>query len=207
MRAYTVTTGVWARGILQHEYGVLPEEIHWVTDDEEHVAEFPIPANVTAAAPGRTLADLFAAGEIDAAFTGPAGVGGKHGSVNAPHMHPLFPDAAELQRAWYERTGIYPMHAMIVIKDDVLRAHPSLPAALMDAFTAAKNLWLDELQTGAPQDHEGARLASFQPFVGRDVLPYGVAANRAGIDALLAYAEEQRLIPRRAPLEELFSPC
>ena len=39
-RGYTVTTGLWARGVLQSEYGVDLNKITWVPTDDEHVLGF-----------------------------------------------------------------------------------------------------------------------------------------------------------------------
>jgi 4,5-dihydroxyphthalate decarboxylase len=203
VRAYTVTTGVWARGILAHEYGIAPDDVHWVTDDEEHVAAYVAPSNVEAAAPGRKLAELFAEGSIDAAFSGPAGVGGALGQGAAGTMHPLFPNAAEMQRAWYERTGIYPLHSMVVVRNSVLEAHPDVVGSLMAAFAAAKQLWLDGLNPTAGTADE-RRLAAFRSFVGPDPLPYGNAANRPSIDALIMYAVEQGLIHEPPVVDDVF---
>lgn len=205
VRAYTVTTGVFARGILQNEYGIDPAGITWVTDDEEHVAAFPIPANVVAAPKGEKLADLFRSGAIDAAFTGPAGVGGKPGTAAAASMHPLFRDAAYLQREWYKRTGIYPVHAMVVVKDEVLRAHPSLAPALMSAFESAKRRYLEELDAEGARDSEDERWETMRSIVGSDPLPYGIEPNRATIEALIDYSFQQRLIPERPRIDDLFA--
>jgi 4,5-dihydroxyphthalate decarboxylase len=202
VRAYTVTTGVWARGILAHEYGIDPSDNTWVTDDEEHVAAFVAPPNVEAAPPGHTLAALFAEGGIDAAFSGPAGIGGAPGSVSAAAMHPLFPDAARLQHDWYERTGIYPLHSMVVVRDSVIREHPAVITSLMQAFVAAKQHFLEDVTRGTAT--LPAHLASYRPFVGNDPLPYGTAANRASIDALIDYALEQGLIRKRPTDDALF---
>ena len=204
VRAYTVTTGVWARGILTNEYGIDPAEITWVTDDEEHVAAFVPPPNVEAAPPGKKLAGLFAEGSIDAAFSGPAGVGGKPGSANAAAMHPLFANAAALQREWYLRTGIYPLHSMVVVRDSVLQAHPEVVDALMDGFNASKQQWLDEMTSTNAWATSDSHLATFRPFVGDDPLPYGEAQNRASIDALIDYSLEQGLIHERRAVADLF---
>ena len=68
VRAYSVTTGIWTRGILQNEYGVDLSKIIWVVDDEEHVQSVQLPPTVVQAPAGRSLADLMAAGELHAAF-------------------------------------------------------------------------------------------------------------------------------------------
>ncbi|MBI3325566.1 MAG: ABC transporter substrate-binding protein, partial [Nitrospinae bacterium] len=75
VRAYTVTTGVWSRGILESEYDVEPAKVTWYTDDEEHVTEWVAPPNVLKLPPGESLAEMIAAGRLDAALSGAAGIG------------------------------------------------------------------------------------------------------------------------------------
>src|SRR5205823_484164 len=75
VRAYSVTTGVWARGILSNEYGVDSSKVTWVVDDEEHVTQLQLPANVVHVPEGKSLASMIALGEIHAGFTANAGIG------------------------------------------------------------------------------------------------------------------------------------
>ena len=125
VRAYTVTTGVWTRGILQSEYGVDPTRVTWYTDDEEHVTEWVPPPNVVKLPPGESLAAMIAAGRLDAALTGPAGIGRSGppaaqwetpaaqavAAPDAARLVPLFPDARMREMEWYRRTRIFPSTA------------------------------------------------------------------------------------------------
>ncbi len=219
VRAYTVTTGVWVRGILQSEYGVDPAAITWVTDDEEHVSEYVPPPNVVAS-DGASLVDLFQTGKIDVAFSGRAGLGrtgapreGWDAGNPAPtavqatrEFRPLFPNAAELDAAWYRRTGIYPMHGVLCIKDSVLEAHPELPGLLTGALRRAKDDYLEGLAARGAQGGDDAKWLALQAIVGPDPLPFGLAENAATIEALIDYAYAQQLIPRRYAPDELFLP-
>src|SRR5262245_36282136 len=129
VRAYSVTTGVWTRSVLIEEFGLDSSKVTWVVDDEEHVAALRLPPNVVHAPPGRSLAGMMAEGELAAGFDGNAGVG-RSGSPTAgwrtvkADYPDLFPNAAELEADWYARTGIYPMHGTVVVKDRVLAEHP-----------------------------------------------------------------------------------
>src|SRR5262245_4517762 len=75
VRAYSVTTGVWTRGILIDEFGLDASKVTWVVDDEEHVTQLRLPANVVHAPEGTSLADMMASGELAAGFHGNAGDG------------------------------------------------------------------------------------------------------------------------------------
>jgi 4,5-dihydroxyphthalate decarboxylase len=209
VRAYSVTTGVWTRGILIDEYGLDSSKVTWVVDDEEHVTQLKLPANVVHAPPGRSLADMMAAGELVAGFAAAAGIG-RSGSPTGgwktlENDYPdLFPNAAELEAAWYARTGIYPMHGTIVVKDSVLAEHPWIAKSLFDAFSRAKNEWLARLAAGGATTAQEKKYLALTGVVGPDPLPYGIEANIKTIKALEETAFKQKLTPRRMPLEDLF---
>jgi 4,5-dihydroxyphthalate decarboxylase len=139
-RGYTVTTGVWARAILQQEYGVDLSKITWVLSGDEHVAEYRPPRNVVPIEPGQKMGDMLAAGELAAAI----GV-----ESDAPDVRPLIPDAFETGIAALRRRGLYPINHTVVIKNGLLAAHPQLAADVFDAFTASKRVYLDRLKAGA----------------------------------------------------------
>jgi 4,5-dihydroxyphthalate decarboxylase len=209
VRAYTVTTGVWTRGILIDEFGVDSSKVTWVVDDEEHVTQFHLPPNVVHTSPSVSLADMMANGELAAGFAGNAGIG-RSGSptsgwqiVEAQYPD-LFPNAAELEAEWYARTGIYPMHGTIVVKDSVLAEHPWVAKSIFNAFSEAKNEWLKRLDAGQPDNDTDKKYAALRKIVGYDPLPYGIQANIATIRALEETAFKQGLTPRRMSLNELF---
>src|SRR5665213_2586483 len=133
-RGYTVTTGVWVRGILQHEYGVDLGKITWMPTDEEHVAEFKPPANVDHRYLGKPIAELLKSGTLGAAV----------GDIRAdsPDIRPLIPDARQAGFAYYRKTGIYPVNHGLVVKNSLLEARPSLAEELFHAFAAAKDIYL-----------------------------------------------------------------
>jgi 4,5-dihydroxyphthalate decarboxylase len=209
VRAYSVTTGVWTRGILIDEFGLDASRVTWVVDDEEHVTQLRLPPNVIHTPVGRSLADMMADGELAAGFHGNAGVG-RSGSPTAGWKQveadypDLFPNAAELEADWFERTGIYPMHGTIVVKDAVLAEHPWVARSLYDAFSRAKEEWLARLDDGTPANASDKKYAGLRKIVGRDPLPYGIAANIKTIEALEATAYKQKLTPKRMSLESLF---
>jgi len=209
VRAYSVTTGVWTRSILIDEFGLDSSQVTWVVDDEEHVTQLPLPSNVVHAPDGTSLADMMASGELAAGFQGNAGVGRKGAPTGAwqtveADYPELFPNAEELEAAWYKRTGIYPMHGTIVVKDSVLQEHPWVAASLFNAFSRAKEEWLATLDAGAPDDASDRKYVALREIVGHDPLPYGMGPNLLTIAALEDTAFKQRLTPRRMRLDELF---
>lgn len=210
VRAYSVTTGVWTRAILIDEYGVDISKVSWVVDDEEHVLQMPLPANVVHAPEGTSLAEMMAAGELAAGFAGNAGVGRsgaptgggwKTEEVDYPE---LFPNYEAIEADWYRRTHIYPMHGTIVVKDAVLAAHPWVAQSLFRAFSQAKDAWLARLDDSDPGNATDRRYSAVRSIVGADPLPYGMTANLPTIRALEDTAFKQQLTPRRMTIEELF---
>jgi len=197
-RGYTVTTGVWARGILQQEYGVDLSKITWVLSGDEHVAEYRPPANVVPIEPGKKMGDMLAAGELAAAI----GI-----EVDSPDVRPLIPDAFEAGLAALRRRGLYPINHLVVIKDELIAAHPELAAAVFDAFAAAKRLYLDRLEAGKiekPTEFDALHKRVMQ--ITGDPLPYGIAPNRGVLEEIIGHALTQGIITKPVTVEELFAP-
>jgi len=209
VRAYSVTTGAWTRQVLIDEFGLDASKVTWVVDDEEHVTQLELPPNVIHAPAGTSLAEMMAKGELVAGFHGNAGIGrtgdptGGWKEVEADYPD-LFPNAAELEAEYYARTGVYPMHGTIVVKDAVLAEHPWVARSIYDAFDRAKTDWLAKLNAGELADKKNKKYLELQKIVGNDPLPYGIEENRKTIEALEATAFKQGLTPRRMSMSELF---
>jgi 4,5-dihydroxyphthalate decarboxylase len=214
VRAYSVTTGVWTRGIFVNEYGLDSSKVTWVVDDEEHVSTLKLPPNVVHAPEGKSLQSMMKAGEIQAGFTGPAGVGRAGPPISgwdkasaaaaAADTYPeLIANVEQVETNWFRHTGIYPTHGLIVVKDEHIKRHPWLARSLMDAFVAAKKPYLEELKRGRGDGAEDRRYHNFLSLM-NDPLPYGMAANRPSIEALVTYSLQQKLIPSRPQLDQVF---
>ena len=181
-RGYTVTTGVWARGILATEYGVDLERVKWVRSDDEHVAEFVPPPNVEDLREGEELADF------------PVVVG----DVKAEGFVPLIPDAEAAAWRALEDRGLWPVNHAVVVRNELLERHPDLAPALIEAFERAKQVYL----ASGELEPLHARVAE---VTGGDPLPYGLEANRLPVEELVGHAAAQRILRSRATLEELFA--
>jgi ABC-type nitrate/sulfonate/bicarbonate transport system substrate-binding protein len=197
-RGYTVTTGLWARSILQHEYGVDLSKVTWVLSGDEHVAEYRPPANVVPIETGRTLEDLLRAGEIAAAI----GV-----EVDSPDVKPLIPNARDAGFEALRRRGHYPINHTVVVRNDLLAAHPDLAPDLFDAFAAAKRIYIQRLREGRV-DAPSATDRVFRQVmdIAGDPLPYGIDANRQALEAIVQHSVEQGILPRAVAVEDLFPP-
>ena len=196
-RGYTVTTGVWARSILQQEHGVDLAKITWVLSGDEHVAEYRPPANVVPIEPGKKMTDMLISGELAAAI----GV-----EVNHPDAKPLISNALEAGLTALRLRGHYPINHLIVVKDDLLAAHPDLASDVFNTFAEAKNLYLRRLKAGqiekpTPVDEVHRRVME----ITGDPLPYGIEPNRRVLDDLVQHALTQRIITRSMDAKELFA--
>ncbi|MSQ23572.1 MAG: ABC transporter substrate-binding protein [Chloroflexi bacterium] len=196
VRAYTVTSGLWARGILQEEYGVDLDSITWVVNDEEHVAEYQLPANVEVAA-GKDLAKMLADGEIDAAIGA--------GRSESPDVKPLIPNAQQAAFDYYQKKGVFPINHTVVIQNRHLQEHPELAAQVFDAFKQAKEPYLRRLADGTASVEEQNGVKDRQ-IVGKDPVPYGVEANRAALEAVIRFNLDQKIIRQAPRVEDIFAP-
>jgi 4,5-dihydroxyphthalate decarboxylase len=194
-RGYTVTTGLWARGILQSEYGVDLNKVQWIPTDDEHVAEFKAPANVDYRYRGKAMRDLLLAGEIDAALG--------EVSVDAPEIKPLFPNAREVSFDYFRRTGIYPINHGLVVKNTLLKEQPWIAGELTKAFEAAKAIYMKDIQ-GATKISFWDKAAADNATVVGDPFPFGIEQNRKALEAITEFAADQKMVPRKFTVEELF---
>ncbi|BCL32481.1 ABC transporter substrate-binding protein [Streptomyces aurantiacus] len=208
VRAYSVSTGVWVRGVLGEEYGVDTDKITWVVDDDDHI-EGRVPANVERVTDGRSLGELLRAGEIDAALTGNAGTGRagspRAGWTAAPDPrsggddgpYPLFPEAGTLAVDHYLRTGVYPLHSLISVRSELVERDPGLPAKLYAAFAQSKRRHLAD----RPEWSAVPRLARQGQQTGGDPVPYGITANETSLNAMVRFSVRQGLLDPGFPTD------
>jgi 4,5-dihydroxyphthalate decarboxylase len=197
-RGYTVTTGVWARGVLQQEHGVDLGKVTWVLSGDEHVAEYRPPANVVPIEPGKKMEDMLASGELVAAIGADA---------KSPDVKPLIPNALEAGLAALRRNGHYPINHTVVIRDELIAAHPDLAADVFEAFAQSKRRYLDRLKSGAiakPTEVDEVHKRVME--ITGDPLPYGIAPNRKVLEELIGHAVKQGIIDKPVAVEELFVP-
>lgn len=210
---YQITANVWIRGILQDEYGVKPESIHWRRGGLEEPgrlerAPLKLPANIdlTQVADGKTLSGMLEAGELDAIISARAPSCFERG---APNVARLFPDYRQAEEDYYRRTSIFPTMHIIGIRKSLVERHPWLPVSVLKAFMRAKDITMYELgQIGhlfttlpwGVSEFESARR-----LMGSDYWSYGFEPNRHVLDTFTRYHHEQGLSARKIAPEELFA--
>jgi 4,5-dihydroxyphthalate decarboxylase len=177
VRAYSVTTGVWVRGMLQQQFGVDLDKVHWVTFEDPHVAEYSDPSFVERAPAGKNLVQMLLDGEIDAAVVGD--------KLPDPRLKTLIPDVEAASRAWADKHGV-PINHMLVIRSELSRTRPDLVREVFRIFKESRDIAIRGGNKNAAQ------------------LNYGVEANRPSLEAIINFVYDQKLIPRRYSVEELF---
>jgi 4,5-dihydroxyphthalate decarboxylase len=178
VRAYTVTTGTWVRGILASDYGVDINEVDWITFEDPHVAEYRDPPMVKRAPEGKQLTQMLLDGEVAAGIVGD--------KLPDPKLHHLIPDADAAAQKWAERHRGIPINHMLVVKQELSRSRPDV---VKDIFR---------------QLHESKRAAGFPDGDEFDPYRFGVEACRPILEIIIAFCHQQKLIPRRMSVDELF---
>jgi len=197
-RGFTVTTGVWVRGVLQQEHGVDLSKITWVLSGDEHVGEWQRPANVVPIEPGKKMEDMLTSGELVATI----GL-----DVKSPDVQPLIPNALQAGLKALRERGHYPINHLVVIKDELIAKHPDLAADVFNAFAESKRLYVERLKAGKidkPTDFDDMHKRVME--ITGEPLPYGIEPNRKVIEELIGHALTQGIITKRVTVDELFAP-
>ncbi|MGQ0568380.1 MAG: ABC transporter substrate-binding protein, partial [Armatimonadota bacterium] len=208
---YSQTAAVWVRGLLQHEFDVKLETIRWYSGgvnavDRPDVLVNRPDANVSIArVRDRPLNDLLVTGEIDAL------IGARRPSAfgRDPRVQRLFPDYRQMEREYYQRTGIFPIMHTVVIREDIYGQHPWVADSLYKAFVQAKEWCFAQMKFSSalrytlPWLH--ADLDEMSEVFGADPWPYGVEANRTTLQTLGDYLVEQRLVGKPLTIDEFFA--
>jgi 4,5-dihydroxyphthalate decarboxylase len=211
---YQLTANVWARAVLQDDFGVRPEDVTWVRGGidepgrpEKIKLQLPSDIRMESAPEGDTISAMLDRGDIDAFMAPrPPSCAGKN-----PHVGWLFPDPTEAAKDYYRRTHVYPIMHVVGIRKTLAHAHPWLPAAVLKAFEEAKRIALDKLSdtsaTKVTLPFVEEQLKAARDLLGDDHWPYGVAPNRTTLDTFLRHHHSQGLSKRLLSVEEIFDPA
>lgn len=179
VRAYTQTTGMWLRGILDETYGIAPDRIRWITFEGGHLEEYQDPVFVTPAPAGNGMLQMLMDGELDAAIFG-------NDLPRHEDIVPVIADHAEADRQWQARHGFVPINHVVVMSRAVAQAHPESVRAVYRLLRLGK----------ASVD---------QPVELQRRLPDGIEALRGPLATTLAFCERQSLMPRRITVGDLLA--
>ena len=215
---FSSTSLTWLRGIMQHEYGVRPDEVEWVVSTKDSSAgvsgkvskqESVIPEGlkVSQGPAGKDESDLLVDGDVDALF---------HAAEPRAYMqgHPdvirLFSDYRQTERAYYKKTGIFPIMHAVAIRNSLVEKNPWLPEAVFNAYSQAKQMMYDDLKkmgwATISLPWVGKELEETRALMGENFWPYGIEANRKALETLFQYSYEQGLAKQKLTIKNLFHP-
>jgi 4,5-dihydroxyphthalate decarboxylase len=210
---YQVTAVTWIRGMLEDEYGVKPSDIRWRTGGLEQAGRtekvalrLPPGIELELVPSHRTLSEMLAAGELDAVIAPrPPSVYTRR----VPNIARMFEDYIDAEKAYYKKTGIFPIMHLVGVLESKAKDHPWLAASLFKAFAAAKDLALrDLLIVNIPTvslPWAEAAAAEAASLFGNDFWPYGIDGNRKTIEAFARYHYDQGLSARHMTIADLFA--
>lgn len=209
---FQMSAALWARGMIQDDHGVRPDEMTWVQGGLEvpgRREKFPL--NLPEGFPlepvlaGKTLTGMLKSGELDAIFTARAPSCFEEG---APHVGRLYPDYKAVEAEYFRRTGVFPIMHALGIRTALVERHPWLPASVYKAFVQAKQIAEREMREVAALKYMlpwlAADLAHTEAVMGRDFWTYGIGPNRKALDLMFRYSFEQGLAVRRLAIEDVF---
>jgi 4,5-dihydroxyphthalate decarboxylase len=179
VRAYTQTTGMWVRAILDGTYGVASDKIEWITFEGGHLEEYRDPAFVTRAPAGKEMLQMLLDGEIDAAIFG-------NDLPDHEDIAPLIPDPAAADQVWYGQHGFYPTNHVAVMRSDIAQADPETARGVYRLLRRGKD-------------------ATPDPVAARKRVPDGIEAMRGALEMIIRHCERQQLLPRKIGVDEVFA--
>lgn len=212
---YQLTANVWARAILQDDFGVKPSDVHWVrggidTPGRPEKIKLQLPADVHLenAPEGMTISDMLDRGEIDG-FIAPRPPSGA--ALHNPNVGWLFDDPTATAKDYYRRTGVFPIMHVVGVKKSLAEQHPWLPGAVLKAFTQAKAVALEKLAdtsaTKVTLPFVEEQLKAARDAMGDDYWAYGVAASRRTLETFVRHHFAQGLSARLMSVDEIFHPA
>ncbi len=211
---YQITMAIWVRGILQHAYGVGPEDMKWFTGGEEHPGredkikhDLPGSIDIRPIGPDQTLSTMLERGEIDAMIS--AHMPSPY-VRRSPKVRRLIPHLREVEVEYYKRTGIFPIMHTVALKEDVYEKYPWVAQNLYKAFSEAKKICQKAMYEFSALKYmiawSVAQMEEEREIFGKDPWAYSLEPNRHVLETLVNYTHEQGLIKKRLSVESLFAP-
>lgn len=215
---YAQTSLVWIRGMLQDEHAITPRDVRWMVAAKDSSADLsgktsaqeafvPEGIDIEHGPPGLDESELLVSGAADVLFHA---IEPKAYQEGDPRVARLFPDYRSVERAYFEKTGIFPIMHALAVKRALLDEHPGLAARIFEAYVEAKRRSYARMEKwnwvadGLPW--YGQELSETKALMGADFFRYGIEGNQAPLEAILRYSHEQGLTPSRISIEELFHP-
>lgn len=210
---YRQTAAIWIRGILQHEYGVDLDTIQWFEGGANVPREPDVldlrpdrEIDIRFIGPEKSLNDMLEAGEIDAMI----GARKPFSLDTSPRVERLFPDYREEEKAYYRKTGIFPIMHTLVVDEALYREHPWVAESMFKAFSQAKEWCLERMRFSGTMRYTlpwlFADIDEMSEVFGDDPWAYGLEPNRPALEALIQYLHDQKFLANKVAVEDMFLP-
>ena len=210
---YRQTAAIWIRGILQHEYGVDLDTIQWFEGGANVPREPDVldlrpdrEIDIRFIGPEKSLNDMLEAGEIDAMI----GARKPFSLDTSPRVERLFPDYREEEKAYYRKTGIFPIMHTLVVDEVLYREHPWVAESMFKAFSQAKEWCLERMRFSGTMRYTlpwlFADIDEMSEVLGDDPWAYGLEPNRPALEALIQYLHDQKFLANKVAVEDMFLP-
>jgi 4,5-dihydroxyphthalate decarboxylase len=215
---FSSTSLTWLRGIMQQEYGVRPEDIHWVISSKDSSADIGgkvskqenvIPKGLTVSngPAGKDESELLVDGDVDALFHA---IEPRAYVEGHPKIARLFTNYRRIERDYYQKTGIFPIMHAVAMRNDVVNNNPWLPEAVFNGYSQAKQIMYQQMNKLGWATNSlpwfGKELEDTQALMGKNFWSYGIEANRTVLETLFQYSYEQGLAKQKLQIEDLFHP-
>ena len=215
---FSSTSLTWLRGIMEHEYGIKQSDIQWVVSAKDSSAgvagkvskqENMIPEglSVSKGPEGKDESQMLLDGDVDALFHAAEPRAYVDGN---PIVGRLFPDFRVTERAYFAKTGIFPIMHAVAMRNEVIDRYPKLPKALFDAYSQAKGLAYETLRKTGWADISlpwiAQEIEETRKLMGENFWSYGIGENQRALNALFQYSHEQGLASLKLKIEDLFHP-
>ena len=214
---YSSSSLTWIRGMVQDEYGIKPTDVQWVVANKDSSAKLsgkvskqenilPKGVPIRMGPAGKDESDLLESGQVDALFHA---IEPRAYIQGAPNVGRLFPDYRRAERAYYKKTGIFPIMHAVAIQKKTLQKHPWLAKAVFDAYSQSKQKTYDRMKMAwimGMLPWFGQELAETQALMGKNFYSYGLEPNRKALETLFRYSHQQGLCSRTLTIKELFAP-
>ena len=215
---FSSTSLTWLRGIMEHEYGLKPTDVQWIVSSKDSSADaagkvskqenmIPKGLSVSKGPTGKDESQLLVDGDVDALFHAAEPKAYIQGN---PIVGRLFPDFRTTERAYFAKTGIFPIMHAVAIRNDVIEKHPGLPKALFDAYSQAKQVASDALRkmgwVNISLPWVAQEIEETRKSLGDNFWPYGIKGNEKALNALFQYSHEQGLSNKLLTIKDLFHP-
>ena len=178
VRSYTQTTGVWIRGIVENDYGVDLNKAHWTVQEGAHVAEYKDPPELTRVSMEHDLLKMLLGREIDAVIYGAD-------LPDDPRLKTVIENPKEEAAKWFKKHAVVPINHMVVVKKSLVEQQPEVVKQVYNLLRAGKT----------------STMPSSDPI---ETTPFGIEATRPALDLIIQYAYQQKIIPRRYSVDEIY---